>query len=74
MPHISAQKPFLAALSICRTGLQMASIQNGSGSTFEAAEASRKKAFKPDNPKLAKRSQQELEKLKALGLANVRTN
>ena len=32
------------------------------------------KAFKPDNPKLAKRSQQELEKLKALGLANVRTN
>ncbi|DBA99585.1 TPA: hypothetical protein ACH3X3_012161 [Trebouxia sp. C0006] len=49
----------------------MASIQNGSGSTFEAAEASRKKAFKPDNPKLAKRSQQELEKLKALGLANV---
>ena len=52
----------------------MASIQNGSGSTFEAAEASRKKAFKPDNPKLAKRSQQELEKLKALGLANVRTN
>jgi len=52
----------------------MTSIQNGSGSTFEAAEASRKKAFKPDNPKLAKRSQQELEKLKALGLANVRTN
>lgn len=54
----------------------MTSVQNGSGSgsTLEAPEASRKKAFKPDNPKLAKRSQQELEKLKALGLANVRTD
>jgi len=52
----------------------MKTIQSGSGSTFEAPEASKKKAFKPDNPKLAKRSQQKLEKLKALGLANVRTD
>lgn len=44
----------------------MTTNQNGSDS--------RKKAFRPDNPKLAKRSQQELERLKALGLANVRTN
>lgn len=49
----------------------MTTVETAPPGTLEVPDASRKKTLKSDNPKLAKRSQKELEKLKAFGMQQV---